>query len=65
MKVRVDSSLCDGYGKCARICPEIFRLDEDGYASTHPDAEVAAALKQKVREALGACPTAAVVVEGE
>jgi len=63
MKVRVNPSLCEGFGKCAKAAPEIFTLDADGYASTDENAEVPAALIAKVREAEGACPTGAVLIE--
>ncbi len=65
MKVRVEANLCDAFGKCARIAPEIFHLDDEGYAETDPTADVPAELQAKVREALGACPTAAIILVEE
>ena len=29
-KIKLDKNKCIGCGSCAAICPEIFRMDEDG-----------------------------------
>ncbi len=63
MKVRVDPGQCDGYGKCAKVAPEIFKLDEFGYASLDEAVEVAADMHDKVREAAKVCPSNAVIIE--
>jgi ferredoxin len=60
VKVRVDPGLCDAYGKCAKVAPEIFHLDEFGYASTEEDAPVPEELEAKAREAVGTCPADAI-----
>ena len=31
MKLRVDPVMCDGFGHCAELAPEIIDLDEWGY----------------------------------
>ena len=33
-KVVVDASTCVGCGLCEQLCPEVFKLDSDGVAST-------------------------------
>ncbi len=55
MRVRVDPAQCDGYGKCNKVLPDLFKLDEF--------VDVAPELEAKVREAAGVCPTAAVIIE--
>jgi len=63
MFVRVDPELCDASGKCAKLCPDIFRLDEYGYAAADEDTPVPTQLERAVRQAQSACPTAAISVE--
>ena len=33
MKIKLDRTMCDGFGKCAEHAPSVFSLDEWGYAS--------------------------------
>ncbi len=63
MRVRVDPAQCDGYGKCNKVLPELFKLDEYGYAQLDEFVDVTPAQEDKVREAAGVCPTAAVIIE--
>ena len=63
MRVRVDPAKCDGYGKCNKVLPDFFKLDEYGYAQLDEFVDVAPELEGKMREAAGACPTAAVIIE--
>ncbi|MBV9121174.1 MAG: ferredoxin [Chloroflexi bacterium] len=63
MRVRVDPTQCDGYGKCNKVLPDLFKLDEYGYAQMDEFIEVPAGLEDRVREAAGVCPTAAVLIE--
>ena len=30
LKVVIDKPACCGYGVCAEICPEVYKLDENG-----------------------------------
>ena len=63
MRVRVDPTQCDGYGKCNKVLPEMFKLDEFGYAQLDDAVDVPAGLEAKVREAADVCPSAAVIIE--
>ena len=40
MKVSVNSELCEGYGNCSRIAPDLFRLDDAGYSQVINDGQV-------------------------
>lgn len=33
MRIRLDRTVCDGFGICARQAPAFFSLDDWGYAS--------------------------------
>ena len=62
MKARVDAGLCQGHGRCNIICPDVFGLDEWGYAYTD-DQPTSVALEHAVHEAAAACPERAITVE--
>ena len=64
MKVRVDTDLCAGFGICVGICPEVFELHEDGYATVLVD-EVPAELADLVHRAVSQCPARAISVSDD
>lgn len=60
MKVRVDSTLCQGHTICSMVAPEVFRLrDEDGHAYAI-DGDVPAEHQDGVLEAIRSCPERAI-----
>lgn len=62
MKATVDQDLCIGCGLCEDICPEAFKLMDDGYA--HPIAENPGPdLYGCIRDACDSCPVAAITIE--
>ncbi|MGW4773464.1 ferredoxin [Nocardia sp. NPDC004278] len=65
MDIKVDLGLCQGYGVCAQIAPEVFELDDDGYAVVPDDTTVPEGMEARVRESAGACPVQAVILSGE
>jgi ferredoxin len=60
MRIKLDRTLCDGFGKCAEHAPTVFSLDEWGYASLAGDPEVPGTLEAPVRRALLDCPVHAI-----
>lgn len=60
MKVTVDADRCRGHGVCCALCPEIFGLTEDGYA-TALVVEVGQELVDAVQEAVRQCPEKAIL----
>lgn len=62
MRVNLDQDVCIGDGSCEEICPEVFELRDDGLAYVIQE-EPPAALKEKVAEAMEACPVEAISVE--
>ncbi|MEG3143612.1 ferredoxin [Sphingomonas sp. RT2P30] len=64
MKVRVDTDLCAGFGICVGICPEVFELHDDGYATVLV-GEVPAGLQDLVRLAESQCPARAISVSDD
>lgn len=64
MKVRVDPEVCAGFGICVGICPEVFALHDDGYATVLVD-EVPRELEELVRRAVDQCPSRAISLGGD
>lgn len=54
MYVMVEQADCIGCGSCEAVCPEVFRLNDDGLAEGY--AEVTDALKASCEEAMDICP---------
>lgn len=61
MKVKVNSATCDGFGTCAGHAPEVFELDDWGYASATGDGVVQPEHESEVRRAIADCPVRAIV----
>lgn len=59
MKVVVDDQRCRGHGVCVALCPEVFRLTDDGYSEVHVP-EVPAGSEQAARAAIDECPEHAI-----
>ena len=62
MKVHVDMNLCQSHGECAFVAPEVFELGDDDVLIWKEDVDPA--LREKVEEAVEACPVMAIRVEG-
>jgi ferredoxin len=60
MKIRLDRTICDGFGVCAKHAPEQFSLDDWGYASLIGDGTVPPRQRPAARRALLDCPAHAV-----
>ena len=65
MKIRLDRTLCDGFGICAKHAPEYFSLDDWGYASLAGDGTVPEVDRDAVMRALLDCPVHAIIEYGE
>jgi ferredoxin len=63
MQVTVDPTKCEGFGICAELAPQVFELDEWGYAAVTGGGEVPAELEAVVRRAAGACSVRAITVQ--
>lgn len=63
MKIRIDSDLCTGHGRCYSLAPELFEPDEEGNGVVLHD-EVPAGLEDAAHRAAANCPERAVIVDG-
>ena len=61
IRIRLDRTVCDGFGACARHAPEYFSLDDWGYAALIGDGTVPEADRDDVLRALFDCPVHAIV----
>lgn len=59
MKIIIDPELCTGHAQCAATAPEVYDLDELGYALPL-DTEVLPALAERARTGARACPEGAI-----
>jgi ferredoxin len=64
MKVSVNSELCEGYGNCARIAPDIFKLDDGGYSQVVNDGQVPDGQESLAEYAKQDCPMDAISIDG-
>ena len=63
MKVRIDEGLCVGDGTCVDICPDVFEMNGD--VAEAKMEEVPDEFRERCEEAVGSCPTEAIIVEEE
>lgn len=61
MRLEIDRPACCAYGICADICPEVYKLDENGIVYEYTDV-VPKELEDKAREGGLACPQNAVKI---
>ena len=60
MKAEIDKNGCIGCNLCADICPEVFRMAEDGLAEVY--AEITDETVQAAKEAADTCPVSVITV---
>lgn len=60
--VFADRGRCCGYGLCAQVCPQIYKLDADGLVYLEGDT-VPPELEEEAREGAAACPAEALRIE--
>lgn len=63
MKVVVDRDRCVGSGTCEALAPDVFEVDDDGVLTVLRE-EPADGEEADVRDAVTACPTRALSLDG-
>jgi ferredoxin len=61
VRVTVDLAKCRGYTACAALCPDVYQLDEDGFAYVD-DEVVPPEFEETVEAGADACPERAITV---
>lgn len=59
MRVTVDDDTCAGHGNCWAVCPEVFELNDDGFAIVLVE-RVPAEHEDAARSAVAQCPERAI-----
>jgi len=65
-KLVVDQEKCIGCGTCVALCPEVFKLNDEGKAEVKLPASnfqpptFSSQLQDKVNEAIDSCPVEAI-----
>jgi ferredoxin len=62
MKASIDRDGCIACGLCPSICPEVFRMADDGLAEVYID-EVPMDVEATAKEAEESCPVSVITVE--
>ena len=57
-RVSIDRSLCNGYGVCEALAPDVFLLDDEGLAALRQGVSE----DDAVREACDNCPMGAITL---
>lgn len=65
MKIKLDRTVCDGFGICAKHAPDYFSLDDWGYASLVGNGEIPEQDQHDVMRAIMDCPVHAILKIGE
>jgi ferredoxin len=58
-KIKVDFDLCESNAMCEALAPDVFELDDDDFLQLNTE-EVTDENRQRVEQAVAACPRAAI-----
>jgi len=62
IKASIDRDGCIACGLCPSVCPEVFRMADDGYAEVYVET-VPEEVEDKAKEAEEGCPVSVITVE--
>lgn len=65
LRLSVDSDRCQGHNRCCALAPELFTVDELGFAQVKDDGRVPVELESKALLAVRNCPEYAVRAQRE
>lgn len=64
MRIHIDLDQCDGHGMCENTDPELFQLDDDGFAA-RADIDVPPGAEARAAAGVRFCPMSAIrLLEG-
>ncbi|MEX0768705.1 MAG: ferredoxin [Microthrixaceae bacterium] len=62
MKISFDREACQGHNRCYLLAPELFDVDDEGYAVLLVDGDVPVDLHAKAQLAVDNCPEYAITL---
>jgi len=65
MRIKVDGAKCQGHNRCHALAPELFDIDDLGYAHESNNGEVPPELEDKARLSVANCPEQAISITEE
>ena len=63
MRVAVDSEKCQGHNRCYALAPDVFDVDDLGFAFVTIDGDIPPELEDGARAAASNCPEYAITIE--
>jgi ferredoxin len=63
VKVRVDLGRCQGHNRCLAVAPELFDVDDEGYALVLNDGQVPDQATEQAELAMDNCPEQAIELD--
>ena len=63
MRIIVDSEKCEGHNRCYSLAPDLFEVDDYGYATAAGDGTVPEGMEDKAQLAVDNCPEFAITIE--
>ena len=62
MRVTVDQEKCQGHNRCYALAPEVFDVDEMGYAFVLIEGDLPSELEDGARAGAANCPEYAITI---
>jgi ferredoxin len=62
LRVHVDSEKCQGHNRCYALAPDLFDVDDLGFATERGAGEVPPELEGQARAAVANCPEFAISI---
>lgn len=62
MRIEFDRDKCQGHNRCYLIAPELFDVDDEGYAVLRLEGELPAELEASARRCEDNCPEYAITL---
>jgi ferredoxin len=63
MRIVYDRDACQGHNRCYLLAPELFDVDDEGYAVLRVQGDVPADLEKKAQLAADNCPEYAITIQ--
>jgi ferredoxin len=63
MRITLNREACQGHNRCYLLAPEVFDVDDEGYAVLRIEGDIPAGLEEKARLAAENCPEYAITVQ--